>query len=196
MIWFCTGNTCILYPINMNNEKSIINFKQKIFPVLANTTLVMNWTEVVCHGEEYWICIRPYLRYRWLNYHLTPSSHLLRYVSLQTRTVIYQIRMDDARLYWFLSSQIFCAVNLTVWELLKSQNGQKFKIEKTHLQMFYESLRNQPFICYGIKIQVSSWNEKCVLCHNKFILTLYTSVSQWPEHALFDQWIPMKGALV
>lgn len=171
MIWFCTGNTCILYPINTNNEKSITNFKQKMFPLLSNTTLVMNWREVVCHaldtGEEYWICIRSYLRYRWLNYCLTPSSHLLRYVSLHMRTVIYQIRMNDARLFWFLSSQIFCALNLTIWELLISQNGQKLKIEKTHLQIFYESLRDQPFICYGIKIQVSSWSEKCVVCHNQ-----------------------------
>lgn len=135
MIWFCTGNTCILYPINTNNEKSITNFKQKMFPLLANTTWVMNWGEVVCYalytGEEYWICVTLYLRYRWLNYRLTPSSHLLRYVSLHMRTVIYQIRMNDARLYWLLSSQIICTIKLTIWELLKSQNGQKLKIENT-----------------------------------------------------------------
>lgn len=146
MIWFCTGNTCILYPINTNNEKSITNFKQKMFPLLANTTWVMNWREVVCYtlytGEEYWICVRLYLRYRWLNYRLTPSSHLLRYVSSQMRTVIYQIRMNDARLYWLLSSQIICTIKLTIWELLKSQNGQKLKIENTFPNVLWVTERS------------------------------------------------------
>ena len=153
MIWFCTGNTCILYPINSNNEKSIINFKQKIFPLLANTTLVMNWTEVVCHGEEYWTCIRPYLTYRWLNYHLTPLSRLLRYVSLQTRTVIYQIRMDDARLYWFLSSQIFSAVNLTIWELLNLKMAISLKLKKHISKCFMNHWEISLLYVMGLKFR-------------------------------------------
>jgi hypothetical protein len=65
------------------------------------------------------------------------------------------------------------------WELLKSQNGQKVKTERTDLQIFYEFLKDQPFMFHGIDSQANPRSEKPILCQkNKSIITLHIPVSQ------------------